>query len=285
MTNYVALGTGVCEVWPVDDRCYDVPDGMDETTRLRYLRAASDYLWAMTGRRYGKQCPVTVRPCRKSCADGFGILDGRFLNQGQYQSTGGWIPYLGSDGEFRNASLCGCVNDCHCGPELCEIELSGPVYEITEIDINGSVLGEAFYRVDNGRFLVRQNYPGTDAACWPMCQDMTATRGQPDTFTVTYSTGLVVPALGVLAVTQLANHFMRGCGDGCGCGVGSRENVSRITRQGIELEFADAQQVFTDGRTGIEIPDQFIRAFNPYGLASPMRVLSPDYRRPRLTRG
>jgi hypothetical protein len=44
----------------------------------------------------------------------------------------------------------------------------------------------------------------------------------------------------------------------------------------VDLEFADPQEIFTDGRTGIPLVDQFIAAVNPYKLASPLRVLSPD---------
>lgn len=44
---------------------------------------------------------------------------------------------------------------------------------------------------------------------------------------------------------------------------------------------ADLAEIYADGRTGIPGVDLWIRSVNPYGLASPSRVLSPDLRRPR----
>lgn len=284
MTDPISSGT--CGNWvnaELDD-CHPVPEGMTPAQQQQFTQAASEYLWAMTGRRLGPSCPVIVRPCRKSCADEFlsRILPHGYSYGG---TTGSWIPYV-YQGEIRNASLCGCTADCHCGPELCEIELPGPIYDVTEVNINGTVVNPATYRVTDGRFLVRSHGAGPVAdadRCWPMCQDMSAKYGSPDTFTVTYRTGLALPELGKVAALELASHLMADCG-GCGCGLSGRDrqNLSRLTRQGVELEFADAQQVFQDGRTGLPGVDRFIQAYNPYGLKSPMRVLSPDYRRPRM---
>jgi hypothetical protein len=282
--HIMPINTGVCQVWPTDFRCHDIPDTIPEDQRTGFIRAASDYLWAMTGRRLGASCPIVVRPCRKSCVDDALASRWILLNHGVAR-TGGWVPYI-SGGEFRNASICGCRTTCHCGDEICEVELVGPVYDIQTVDIGGHVLTDEQYRLYDGRFLARVTDGTADPAvnrCWPACQDLSREAGRPDTFSITYRTGVPVPQLGVLAVSSLAAHFMRGCGGGCGCGVGTRQNLQRLSRQGVELEFADAQQVFSDGRTGIEIVDQFIRAFNPHGLASPMRVLSPDAPRyPRL---
>jgi hypothetical protein len=246
-----------------------------------YIQAASEYLWIMTGRRLGPSCPVTVRPCRKKCADEFGI--GRFLNQGQYQSTGNWIPYLGADGEFRNASLCGCARDCHCGPELCEIELEGPVYDVTAVTIDGVAVDATSYYVADGRFLTRYS-DGDLNPCWPACQDMTARNGSVGSFVVTYRTGLQLPVMAVLAAGALASHMMAECGDSCGCGT-RPNNLKSLSRQGVDLEFVDAAEVFTDGRTGIPAVDRFIAAYgSPVGLRSPLRVLSPDHRPARTGR-
>lgn len=275
-----------CMVWPLNRTagCWDIPADTTEETITVWNRVASEYLWAMTGRRLGPSCPITVRPCRKSCFESYGYS--RWLNQGQgLQSTSGWIPYL-VDGQMYNASLCGCVRECHCGPELCEVELSGPVYDIVEVTIDGLVVDSATYRVDDGRFLVRVTDPNdpVDAdRCWPSCQDMTKRESQPGTFAVTYRTGLNLSGIAAMAVTELTAHFIRGCNGGCGCGTGTRQNLQRLSRQGVDLEFADPQQVFQDGRTGIELVDFFIKSMNPHGVYSQLRVLSPDApKRPRI---
>lgn len=282
----MTLDSQTCTVWPIDrtNMCWGVPDTTPEATILAMQRVASDYLWARTGRRLGPSCPVTVRPCRKSCFEGYGYS--RWLNQGQgLQQTGGWIPYL-VDGEFRNATLCGCAQECHCGPELCEVRLPGPVFDITNVTIDGLTVDSATYRVDDGQYLVRINdlSSGEETSlCWPSCQDMTLREANPGTFSVTYRTGLNLSGLATLAVTQLTAHLLRGCAGGCGCGASTRQNLSRLSRQGVDLEFVDAQEVLSDGRTGIEWVDHFISSQNPYGLGSQMRVLSPDApKRPRI---
>jgi hypothetical protein len=272
----MATPVAACDPWPVNDVCNDIPAGTTQVVRDFWVSVASQYLWAMTGRRIGPSCPIVVRPCRRGCGDSVWPLG--FWPAGYSGSP--FIPYVGRDGNMYNAWLCGCQTDCHCGPELCEIRLRGPVYDIVSVDVDGAVLPAANYHVYDGDKLTRINPApvpdGEAGACWPSCQDLTAPPGSPDTFTVTYRTGLQVPTIGIAAVSALAAHFIRGCGDGCGCGVGTQQNLQRLSRQGVDLEFADPQQIFDDGRTGIEIVDHFIRALNPYKLASPLRVLSPD---------
>ena len=284
------LASGLGRPWPIDraNACWDVPATTTEAQIVLMQQAASDYLWARTGRRLGPSCPVVVRPCRKSCFDGYG-LSGRFLNQGQYQSTGGYFPYM-ANGRMYNATLCGCVSDCHCGPELCEITLPGPIFDITEVMIDGTVVDPFTYSVYNGNTVTRMNSPAVGETpetnrCWPACQDMTLEGQLPNTFTITYRTGLRLSSLATLAVTELTAHLIRGCaGCGDGCGGGSlRQNLRSKTRQGVDLEFVDPQQVFNDDRTGIQVVDWFIKSTNPQGLGSQLRVLSPDApRRPRI---
>jgi hypothetical protein len=85
--------------------------------------------------------------------------------------------------------------------------------------------------------------------------------------------------MGRAALSELAAHYIRGCA-GCGCGATAQKNLSRLSRQGVDLQFVDAQQVLTDGRTGLPLVDQFIHAVNPGGLPRAMRVLSPDAPKP-----
>lgn len=276
------LPTAPCESWATDFTCEPLPEGTDQAVIDYWSLVATNYLWAATGRRYGPSCPIRVRPCRKTCFEGYWNLL-RFPG-GVANSTGGWIPYIVA-GEFRNASLCGCETTCHCGAELCEIELRGPVYDIVSVTIDGVAVPATTYGVHDGRFLTRINpvpVPDGEAGnCWPSCQDMTLPATQVGTFEVEYRTGVALPPMAVAAVSALAAHFIRGCNGGCGCGVGTRQNLQRLSRQGVDLEFADPTTLFEDGRTGIQIVDMAIRQMNPQGLPNPMRVLSPDYRLPR----
>lgn len=286
------LTSGLCEAagWELDPTCMNIPDGTAPETIEYWRQVAAELLFALTGNRFGPSCPVTVRPCRKSCAEGYG----RFFNQGQflgagYRFSGPFIPYM-AGGRMYNASLCGCASQCHCGPELCEVYLPGPIYDIVSVDIDGAVVDPLTYSILDGQYLVRSSATLADAAggtCWPSCQDMSLPPGQPGTFTVTYRTGIPLPKLGVAALSALTAHYIKGC-SGCGCGASTAaaRNVVSQSRQGVSYQFADPQQVLADGRTGIEIVDQFIHAYNPEGLPRAMRVLSPDApRRPRIWYG
>lgn len=281
------LASGLCSLdgWTLDESCMNIPPDTPPETIERWRLVAAELLYALTGNRFGPSCPVMVRPCRKSCAEGYG----QYFNQGQYlgagfQFTGPFVPYM-AGGRMYNASMCGCTSDCHCGPELCQVFLPGPVYDIVAVDIDGDVVAPGTYGILDGRYLVRSSATPEDAeggTCWPSCQDMSLAPGSPNTFTVTYRTGIPLPALGVAALSELAAHYIRGC-EGCGCGVSANKNLSRLSRQGVELQFIDPQQVLEDGRTGIPIADQFIHAYNPGKLPGAMRVLSPDApKRPRI---
>lgn len=282
------LNSGLCSLdgWTLDQSCMDIPAGTTPETIERWRRVAAEILDALTGHRFGPSCPITVRPCRKSCADGYDFLFSRFYNQGQgYLTTGPFLPYM-RDGLMYNASLCGCGSQCHCGPELCEVYLPGPIYDVVTVDIGGAVVDPLTYGILDGRYLVRYSDTPADAIggkCWPSCQDMGLKPGQVNTFTVTYRTGVPLPAMGVAALSALASHYIKGC-NGCGCGIGSRNSLQRLSRQGVDLEFVDPQQTLADGRTGIEIVDQFIHAVTGGRPGQrQMRVLSPDApRRPRI---
>lgn len=284
------LASGLCSLdgWELDPSCMDIPDDTPPEVIERWRQVAAELLFGLTGQRFGPSCPVTVRPCRKQCAETYS----RYFNQGQFlgggfRFTGPFIPYM-AGGAMYNASLCGCASDCHCGPELCEIYLPGPIYDVVNVDIAGEVVDPLTYNVLDGRFLVRSSATPDDAlggTCWPSCQDMSLPPGEDGTFTVVYRTGIPLPAMGVAALSELTAHYIKGC-NGCGCGIGTRNNLSRLSRQGVDLEFQDAQETLADGRTGLPLVDLFIHTVNPSQLPQAMRVLSPDApRRPRVWYG
>lgn len=267
------LQVGPCDPWPVE-LCCQLPEDLDEEVIDRWTRVASQTLWRLSGMRWGP-CPVTVRPCRRACAETAPV---------SFQAgvgTGPWVPYIGVDGVWRNASLCGCRSSCSCG-ELCELDLPGPVYDVVEVNEGGQILAPGLeYRLDAPGKLVRLG-----GKCWQKCQDMAAAPGEPNTLTVTYRWGLPLDESAVAAVSELACQLILAClpagTKGCGeCRLPG--NVTRVVRRGVELEMADPTLIFAEGRTGLAAVDLWLRTVNPYGLTSPSRVYSPDYRRPRVT--
>ncbi|MDN3056846.1 hypothetical protein PH213_20290 [Streptomyces sp. SRF1] len=265
----MSLQVGPCDPWPIEP-CCDV-DEVDPADLERWQRVASSILWALSGRRWGP-CPITVRPCRRAC------LETAPISFQAGVGTGPWVPYIGTDGVWRNASVCGCrPSDCSCG-ELCEIYLPGPVYDVVEVNDGGQILTPGLeYRVDAPGRLVRLGGP-----CWPTCQDMAEPEGTPGTLTVTYRWGLPLDAAAIAAVSELTCHFLKGCGGGT-CGCNANRNVTRVTRQGVEMERQDPTLLYAEGLTGLPTVDMWLMAVNPNRLAAPSRVYSPDFKRPRVT--
>ncbi|MFG2404281.1 hypothetical protein ACGFR8_08055 [Streptomyces brevispora] len=257
----------VCEAWPVE-LCCDT-ESVDQAVIDRWSLVASQILFRLSGRRWGPSCPVTVRPCRRSC------LDTAPVSFQAGVGTGPWVPYIGADGEWRNGAVCGCASSCSC-TELCEVRLVGPVHDVVEVLVDGEVLVPEAYRVDSANQLVR-----TDGECWPACQDMAAPCGAPGTVCVTYRTGLPLDESAIAAVSELTCHLLRGCNPGGGCGCRATPNVTRVQRQGVQLDMADPTLVYSEGRTGLPLADAWLAAVNPYGQPSASRVDSPDYKRPR----
>lgn len=258
----------VCSPWPVN-LCCDTTN-VDQADIDRWAAVASQVLFRLSGRRWGPSCPITVRPCRRSCLDAYPLTVG-------WGRSGPWIPYIGTDGAWRNASVCGCQSGCACG-ELCEVRLDGPVYDIVSIQDGQDVLAPEAYRLD-GNILVR-----TDGECWPTCQDMAAPCGADGTLCVTYRTGLPLDESAIAAVSELTCHYLEGCSpSGSSCGCKTNPNLSRLLRQGVEIEMVDPKVLNDKGRTGLPLVDMWLEAVNPAGLTSPSRVYSPDYRRPRVT--
>lgn len=265
----MAIQVGPCDPWPVN-LCCDIPEGMDQADVDRWAAVASQILWALSGRRWGP-CPVTVRPCRKTCLE-----SGLPTGVGWWGSAGPWIPYIGIDGQWRNASVCGCKSDCSCS-ELCEVYLPGPVFDVVSVNVDGTDLPAGAYRVDAPGRLVR-----TDGECWPECQDMAAAPGTDNTFTVTYRWGLPLNEAAIAAVSELACHYLKGCTPGS-CGCKGNRNLTRVIRQGVDMEFPDSTLIYSEGRTGLPLVDLWLATVNPGRLSSPSRVYSPDFKRPRVT--
>ncbi|GGZ23275.1 hypothetical protein GCM10010387_15490 [Streptomyces inusitatus] len=263
----MAIQVGPCDPWPVN-LCCDIPDGLEQADVDRWTMVASQLLWALSGRRWGP-CPVTVRPCRKTCFD---TVPSWRVSWG---TVGPWVPYIGTDGLWRNASVCGCRTDCSC-TELCEVYLPGPVYDVQSVTVDGVVLVPEAYRVDAPGRLVR-----TDGECWPECQDMAAPAGEEGTFAVTYRWGLPLTEAAVAAVSELTCHLLRGCAPG-GCGCKINRSLTRISRQGVDMELPDPTALLAEGLTGLPLVDLWLTTVNPDGLTSPSRVYSPDYRPPRV---
>jgi hypothetical protein len=216
-------------------------------------------MWAATGRRYGL-CTLTVMPCNPPPRE---PLYQVYPVEHTFGGDGGtrMYPYLGGDGEGHNAA---CGTGCTCAAR-CEVGLDGPVASVSQVTVDGAVVAASAYEVHDRRLLVR-----TDGQCWPSCQTYGV---EVPGFTVTYARGEAIPPAVQAAAERLACEYARSC-------VGSDcvlpERMTSLTRQGVTVELAAADDDVFKMLTGIPSVDRVIAAENPAGLHSRPMVTSPD---------
>lgn len=250
------------------DPCLSDGTPIDQALIDNSIMAASELLWAETGRRYGT-CEVKIRPCRQTCNPCPGM---DFYNTGDFFWGSGmaWAPYL-SSGVWYNVPPCGCPGQCGCN-KLCEIALPTPVCSIEEVKIDGVIVDPNTYRVDDFETLVRTPSV-TGNECWPTCQDLEKDDTEEGTFSVTLTYGRPVPALLKAATAELACQLLKAC-VGQPCQLPQR--ISSISRQGVTIGYIDPQEFWKDRRTGVYIVDLAIQTFNPHRLTRRPQVYSPD---------
>lgn len=263
---------GPCD-WPIDTTCVAGWADYSDAVKAAATAWATYILWGLTGRRFGA-CQVTVRPCGGSCQGPGGYLTFP-VNSGSTNSAGmPWmIPWI-DNGIWRN---CGCAGGCTCSAR-CEVRLAGPVIEIESVVIDGLVLDPSAYRLDWVKtlpVLVR-----TDGECWPECQDMNADITETGSFAIVYRYGVTVPMAGRLAAGMLAGEFAKAC-VGADCVL--PQQLSSLTRNGIQVEVVDPSAFLDNGLTGVASVDLWVRTVNPQRKAQRSRVYSSDMTGPRVT--
>lgn len=238
-------------------------DEFDSDMVARAEALAWSTLVALTG-FYFTACPITVRPCRKSCSSDWD----RWATPSGGSS---FSPHIGAQGYWVNSCMCG-ADPCSC-TVIREIALPGPVGGPLVVTIDGIELDPSAYRVDNGNRLVRQ-----DGEDWPSCQDMNLPAGEIGTWTVTYYRGTGPNTLLNYAAGVLAYEFYLAC-DGQDCRL--PDGVTQISRQGIQMQLSTG--MFTGGMTGIREVDAVVSLYNPNGLQAPPYISSPDRKTARTT--
>lgn len=252
---------GPCTTWdPPTAWCCNLT-GASAAVTGDALQAATEVLYNLSGQRFGL-CEQTLRPCRRDCDDGW-------VGSGSYPQ-----PAL-INGQWFNLVCGSCGDNCSCA-FLSEALLPGPVYDITTVKVDGVELAPDDYRLDDFHILVRL---GGEA--WPWCNNLTLDDSEVGTWSVTARFGEPVPALGALAVGELACELAKllACDSSCRLPA----PLQSLNRQGISLTFIDPNEVFTDGRTGLYAPDLFIQTYNPHGLRGRARSYGLDSPTFRLT--
>jgi hypothetical protein len=218
------------------------------------VETASYVLWALSGRQFGC-CELTVRPCRRSCAGGL--------------ADGAWGARL-VDGSWVNLPCRSCAGPCACS-EVCEVRLPhAPACGVTEVIVDGSLLAEGQWRLEDREWLVLEE----GAGCFPDCQDMSLPLGAPGTYGISWTYGTPPPTAGRRAVGALACEILKACRNDSSCCLPKR--TQSFNRQGVSAVLIDPFEFFDRKRTGIYEVDLFLLAANPLGRTAPARILSPD---------
>lgn len=249
---------GPCEPWTPIWNCANLT-GAEAVTGAA-LQAATEILYNRSGQQFGL-CTFTIRPCRDNCDDagwGGGWWSGGFSTYPQPALIGG---------NWYNLTCGGCAGSCSCTP-LSEALLPSPVAAITQVKLNGQVLAASGYRVDDFRKLVRLG-----GFSWPVCQDLTLDDTQDNTWSVTLQIGQEVPAIGQMAVGELALELLKSC-LGLACSI--PRNASTITRQGLTIDFPSIYELLDRKLLGLYAADLFVSTYNPHGLTAAPMVYDVD---------
>lgn len=257
----------LCEPWPFV-WCGDI-SGVNPEVTGHAIMAASEVLWAATGRRFNN-CPVTVRPCRQDCLE-FPV-DTRIYDRGVLTSTTwGWpFPTL-VDGQFINLACGLCAGNCSC---TMASEVLLPDYaRIESVIIDGVSLPASGWALYDGQRLVKAEGE------WPLCQDWKVRSPGVGAWSVTARFGPPLSTLGQEAVGILGLEIAKMC---CGQACGLPASVIRVVRQGVSMEKLSTSDFLKEGLTGLSIPDRFITAMNPNHIMDRARAWSPDVMYPRV---
>jgi hypothetical protein len=263
----------VC-AWTIDTSCCAGWDAFDPALQETATAWATEILDALTGHQFA-QCPVKLRPCGERQGCFFGGYLAWPVNAPTSVGAGfPWmIPFVGAGGVWRN---CTCAGLCRCRA-TCEAKMPYPIAEVLEVISDGVVLDPSAYRVDDGNILVR-----TDGVCFPRCQDLDLPDTEENTWSVTLRPGSPLPRSGAIAAGRLACEFAKLCAGDSSCAL--PEQLISLSRNGVEVQVADPQQLLDAGLTDIAEVNLFIKAVNPQGLRQRPRVFSPDIRQPRQVR-
>lgn len=255
--EYDGPGYGVC-LWPVDPSCLTAEwDALTEPQREQALALASSALQGLTGGRVGG-CPITIRPCgRGACAPSMLPWVGSQMFRPGIDLNGAWVNNAG----------CGCSGG-GCGHTLCEVVLPSPVGAVYEVKVDGVVIDDQDYRIDNGN---RLTWQGSGPCPWPATQDLSLPDTEVGTFSVTFLNAYAVDRMGAQAVAALALEFARACTGSQNCQL--PPSVVNVVRGGVTYSLKPG--LWPDGFTGVDSVDAYITLWNPHNLKQDSLVWAP----------
>lgn len=254
--------TAQVETWPDDGTAFvGLPDDADPTVLDNALAAATDVLWALSGRQYGYRT-MKVRPILRRYRPTHPAFAHQYLPfADSAQLATSWMPFdCGSC-----TGVCGCENLQIV--RLSEMAVSIPA---TGIKVDGETLdASAWELIDNG-WLKR-----LDGGSWPRRQDLNLPDTEANTFSVVCRVGKEPPPLGAQAMSALATEIAK-AGLNLACNLPAR--ITSISRQGMSVAMLDPMEFLDNGQTGIYIVDLFLARANPGKLKRRPGIFRADAR-------
>lgn len=242
----------LCAAWlDVDDEGAEVylcgATAEDFATGVLAQKAleASHLLYMASGRQFPGICSDTIRPC-----------------------MGGAVQYLAyAGGGSRPINGCGCSmgRGCTAGGVVLPFQ---PAVEVTEVKVNGVVLGADQYRLVDSRVLMRVG------GGWPCSQRLDLADTEDGTWSVTYDYGQLPDPAGLGAVGWLAVQLARACTDDMECDLPDR--LQTITREGLTMTILDPFDFLEARRFGHTSTDWWLSQVNPASIDRPAKVLNVD---------
>lgn len=250
-----------CEAWPVRLTC--TLDCESPTVTGQAVEVATEILWALSGRQFG-YCTVTLRPCRQDCL--VAPWPDRWAD---WWPGSTWPSPALIGGQWFNLTCGTCGDTCSC-TSISQVLLPGYVESgaTVTVKVDGSPLVTGAYRVDDNRYLVR-----TDGSTWPRCNDLTKDDTKTGTWSVTAKYGHAVPLAGQLAAGELTCEITRAL-EGEDCRL--PRNVVALVRQGVTISYPNVAELYDKQRTGLQMVDLFLTAYNPNRLARRAKTYSVD---------
>lgn len=196
----------------------DGPDQIPEAIANDCLQAASTILYRLSGGKWPGVQADSIRPAVGGCSCGSGRTRSRSIR---------WVS------EFALPCT--------------------PVLTVSAVYLDGELLDEARYRLDDNRFLVF--VPESETAelrGWPCCQDMLADPlTDDDTWQVDYTWGGLPDTGGVMAAARLALELAYARVPGLFGKCRLPQRVQSVSRQGVTYAMLDDLRLFAEGRTGL----------------------------------
>ena len=214
-------------------------------------KAASNLLWALSGRKFSGTATVTERYV---CVNRLYRYGSSIRNTSPQLMAGEVYNIPTRDLDFMYD-----MTSDGSSPSR-RVKLRGrPVQKIYTIRnrVGEIVDPSSYYLVDHSTIQAAQG------VTWIPCD-----------IEVTYSYGIEPPTLGKMAARTMALEFAKLWNGDDDCILPQR--VTSISRQGVSYTLLDSQEFIDDMRTGLYAVDMFLKSVNPDKARARSRVFSPD---------